>query len=132
MNTNSYPWLSLLLGALLTISATARSQSAGQDAERGQILVLIDKYAKSVSQADTRLASEIWSTNTEVSFIHPNGHEHAWEQVRTNVYERLMGATFSERKLTSQRPRTRLGTGQDECVRETDGRHFLRAQADGS
>jgi ketosteroid isomerase-like protein len=100
MNTNSYPLLSLLLGALLTISATAQSQSVGQDTENGQIIALIDKYAKSVSQADTKLASEIWSTNEEVSFIHPNGHEHGWEQVKTNVYEKLMGATFSERKLT--------------------------------
>jgi ketosteroid isomerase-like protein len=100
MNTNTHPSLSPLLCALLTISATAQNQSIGQDTENGQIIVLIDKYAESVSQADTKLASEIWSTNDEVSFIHPGGHEHGWEQVRTNVYERLMGATFSERKLT--------------------------------
>ena len=83
-----------------TISATAQSQSVGQETEKGQIIALIDKYAKSVSQADTNLASEIWSTNQDVSFIHPKGHEHGWDQVRTNVYERLMGATFTERKLT--------------------------------
>jgi ketosteroid isomerase-like protein len=100
MNMNSFPLLNLLLGALLTISATARSQNAGRDAENGQIIALIEKYAKSVSDADTKLASEIWSTGEEVSFIHPNGHEHGWEQVKTNVYERLMGATFSERMLT--------------------------------
>jgi len=99
MNTNSYPLLGPLLCALLIMSATAQSQSVAQDTEKVQIIVLIDKYAKSVSQADTNLASEIWFTNGEVSFIHPAGHEHGWEQVRTNVYERLMGATFSERKL---------------------------------
>jgi ketosteroid isomerase-like protein len=99
MNTNRYSLVGLLLCALLCISATAQSESVGQDITKRQIIVLIDKYAKSVSQADTNLASEIWSTNEEVSFIHPKGQEHGWEQVRTNVYERLMGATFTERKL---------------------------------
>jgi hypothetical protein len=95
MNTNRYSLLGPLLCALLTISATARSQSAGPDIESRRIIELIDKYAKSVSRADTNLASEIGSTNEEVTFIHPKGHEHGWGQVRTNVYERLMGATLT-------------------------------------
>lgn len=66
------------------------------DAIRG----IIAKYAKSVDGADTALASEIWSRSPDVSFIHPRGHERGWEEVKKNVYETLMGATFSERKLT--------------------------------
>jgi ketosteroid isomerase-like protein len=34
------------------------------------------------------------------SFIHPLGHEHGFDQIKQNVYRRLMGETFSERKLT--------------------------------
>jgi ketosteroid isomerase-like protein len=60
---------------------------------------IIAKYAKSVDDADTTLASEIWWDSPEVSFIHPLGHEHGFEQIKRNVYQRLMGETFSERKL---------------------------------
>ena len=35
----------------------------------------------------------------DVSFIHPLGHEHGFEQIKQNVYQRLMGQTFSERHL---------------------------------
>ena len=89
----------LLFCALLCMSTIALGD-ANQDTATGQIRTLIDKYAKSVSEANTKLASEIWSNGDDVSFIHPKGHEHGWEQVRTNVYQKLMGATFSERKLT--------------------------------
>jgi ketosteroid isomerase-like protein len=61
---------------------------------------VIAKYAKSIDDADTTLASGIWWDSPEVSFIHPLGHEHGFEQVKANVYQRLMGETFSERKLT--------------------------------
>jgi ketosteroid isomerase-like protein len=61
---------------------------------------IIAKYAKSIDAADTTLASEIWWDSPEVSFIHPLGHEHGFEQIKQSVYTRLMGETFSERKLT--------------------------------
>jgi ketosteroid isomerase-like protein len=61
---------------------------------------IIAKYAKSIDAADTTLASQIWWDSPEVSFIHPLGHEHGFDQIKANVYTRLMGETFSERKLT--------------------------------
>jgi len=64
-----------------------------------EITGLITRYAQSIDAADSRLASEIWATTADVSFIHPLGHEHGWEAVKTNVYAKLMGETFSERKL---------------------------------
>jgi len=100
MNAIRYPFLTPLLCALLAASAFSQTATAGQNAETATILALIDKYAESVSRADTSLAAEIWSTDDAVTFIHPKGHEHGWEQVRTNVYEKLMGAAFTERKLT--------------------------------
>ena len=77
-------------------AAPPREAAADVDAIRG----IIAKYAKSVDDADTTLASQIWWDSPEVSFIHPLGHEHGFEQIKQNVYERLMGGTFSERKLT--------------------------------
>jgi Xaa-Pro aminopeptidase len=65
-----------------------------------EIKNLIAKYAKSVSDADTDLASQIWWNSPEASFIHPLGHEHGFEQIKENVYKRLMAGMFSERKLS--------------------------------
>jgi hypothetical protein len=36
-------------------------------------------YLRSVEHADTELASTLWATSPEVSFIHPRGHERGWE-----------------------------------------------------
>jgi ketosteroid isomerase-like protein len=76
--------------------ATAEHADPDTDAIRG----VIEKYAKSIDGADTALASEIWSKFPDVSIIHPRGYERGWEGVKKNVYEKLMGATFSERKFT--------------------------------
>ncbi len=65
-----------------------------------EIKGVIAKYAKSVDDADTKLASQVWWDSPEASFIHPLGHEHGFEQIKQNVYKRLMGETFSERKLS--------------------------------
>jgi Xaa-Pro aminopeptidase len=69
-------------------------------ADSAAIRGLIEKYAKSVSEADTALAAQVWWDSPEVSFIHPLGHEHGFEQIKQNVYTRLMGETFSERRLS--------------------------------
>jgi ketosteroid isomerase-like protein len=71
-----------------------------QPTEDDAIRHMIGKYAKSVDKADTALASQVWLDSPDVSFIHPLGHEHGFEQIKQNVYEYLMGDTFSERKLT--------------------------------
>jgi ketosteroid isomerase-like protein len=79
-----------------TSAAPPREAAADVEAIGG----IIAKYAKSIDDADTALASQIWWDSPEVSFIHPLGHEHGFGQIKENVYERLMGETFSERKLT--------------------------------
>jgi methionine aminopeptidase/ketosteroid isomerase-like protein len=80
----------------------ARGNISSQEtpADTGAIRSLIEKYAKSVDSADTALAAEVWLDSPDVSFIHPLGHEHGFEQIKQNVYTRLMGEMFSERKLS--------------------------------
>ncbi len=75
-------------------------RTTSDDAEA--IRQLIEKYTKSIDDADTKLASQIWLESPDVSFIHPLGHEHGFEQIKRNVYEQLMGGTFSERKLAAR------------------------------
>ena len=79
----------------------ANAQAADSDAASGEIKRLIAKYAAAVDMADTNLASEVWSNSPDVSFIHPRGHEHGWEEVK-NFYENTMRALFSERKLSTR------------------------------
>ena len=74
--------------------------SAEISSDGGLIRNLIEKYAKSIDGADTALAAEVWLDSPEVSFIYPLGHEHGFEQIKQNVYQHLMGDTFSERKLS--------------------------------
>lgn len=78
----------------------AAAQMPASAADIDAIGRIISKYAKSIDAADTTLASQIWWDSPEVSFIHPLGHEHGFNQIKANVYQRLMGETFSERKLT--------------------------------
>ena len=79
------------------VSGSSNVSPNGSSGE--QIKSLIAKYAQSVSDADTDLASQIWWDSPEASFIHPLGEEHGFEQIKENVYTRLMGGMFSDRKL---------------------------------
>src|SRR5882757_4033196 len=51
-------------------------------ADIADIRGLIEKYAKSVDGADTNLAAQVWLDSPDVSFIHPRGHEHGFEQIK--------------------------------------------------
>ncbi len=90
----------LLLCAMLGMTMSTRGQGPNSSATTDQIKTLIDRYTKSVDEADTKLASEIGDNSEDVTFIHPRGHERGWKQVRENFHEKTMGANFSERKLT--------------------------------
>src|SRR5574341_150736 len=86
------------LGTLTcALPAAAVHGSDGKVVE--EISSLIAKYAQAVGAADTKLASEVCADSSDVSFIHPMGHEHGWEAIKTIVFETMMGGTFSERSL---------------------------------
>jgi Xaa-Pro aminopeptidase len=82
-------------GPAVNVSSTAESTP---DAEA--IRALIAKYAESVTAADPALGAQVWADDADVSFINPILNLHGWAQIKTMVYEQVMGARFSERKLT--------------------------------
>ena len=84
----------------LALALAAPIAAHTQTSPEAEVRLLVSAYARSIDAADPKLATQIWSTLGDVSFIHPQGHEHGIEQIRQNVYTRLMGETFSERKLT--------------------------------
>jgi len=103
-HTASLYCLAVVFGLLsLTIcvfSQQTQRTKTNSASDENEIREMISKYARSVDAADTTLASQVWLDSPDVSFIHPLGHEHGFDQIKENVYRRLMGDTFSERKLT--------------------------------
>lgn len=84
---------------IMAEAAAARSASAAGDSD--QIKLLIAKYTHSIDTCDTAIAAEVWLDSPSATFIHPLGHEHGFAQIRQNIYEKLFGQMFSERKLTA-------------------------------
>jgi ketosteroid isomerase-like protein len=81
-------------GIVWAIPQKADDAKAAADAIRQQI----EMYRAALDAADIDLASQVWRTSTEVSFIHPAGHARGWEEVK-EIYK-FFGSSFSERKLT--------------------------------
>lgn len=78
----------------------ASSSARNADADKSEITALLAKYAKSVDDADTALAAQIWLDSPEVSFIHPLGHDHGFEQIKQDIYTKIMGGLFTDRHLS--------------------------------
>ena len=70
----------------------------GPSTDTGRIRQLIADYAAAVDAADATLAAKVWDASRDVSFIHPPGHAHGWDEVKL-IFTDIMGGMFSERKL---------------------------------
>jgi ketosteroid isomerase-like protein len=91
----------LALAACAVAQDKPDRQSDDSRTDENGIRQMIAKYAKSIDEADTTLASQVWLDSPDVSFIHPLGHEHGFDQIKQNVYRHLMGDIFSERSLST-------------------------------
>ena len=117
------------LAAALAVSC-GHPPSADSEAASAEIKQMIARYAASVDAADPKLAAEVWATTPDVTFIHPVGHEHGWEEVKRNVYENLMGGLFSERKLSPAN--IVVHVYGDSAWAEFDWRFIAKSRSDGS
>lgn len=87
-----------VLSAILVACGDRRgvgNTKGDEDAVRQQV----EKYLQALDAADTGIASQVWLTTPEASFISPMGHSHGWEEVK-KVYD-FFGAVFTDRKLTA-------------------------------
>ena len=64
-----------------------------------EITALVATYIDSIDAADSSLAATVWATTEGVSFIHPRGTEHGWQEIVDNFYGNTMRATFTKRTL---------------------------------
>ena len=80
----------------------AADDSAPHDpaADKNEITAQVARYAKSVDDCDLNLAAQVWWDSPEVSFIHPLGHDHGFDEIKQDIYTRIMGGLFSERHLS--------------------------------
>ena len=81
---------------LLLLLPCRAQQGALTDSDR--IQQLIAKYASAVDAADINLAAQVWDNSPDVSFIHPLGEAHGWDEVK-GFFTNFLGGMFSERKL---------------------------------
>jgi ketosteroid isomerase-like protein len=92
-----------VVGCAVMMVTVVFSAPLGADvpADEQAIKNLIATYAESIDHADTtKSVEQLFSNAPEVTFIHPLGEEHGRDQIEANVYRKLMGGTFSERKLS--------------------------------
>lgn len=94
----------VLAPVLLLVALCAAACAQGTGGDEGQIRAVLQKYATSVDNADVSLASEIWSQDPGVTFIHPLGTEHGFKQIADHVYIGMMGGMFSKRELILHEP----------------------------
>jgi ketosteroid isomerase-like protein len=87
---------------LFVLCTNACARGTGNDEE--QIRIILQKYATAVDNADVSLASEIWSQDPGVTFIHPLGTEHGFKQIADHVYIGMMAGMFSKRELILHEP----------------------------
>jgi Xaa-Pro aminopeptidase len=81
-------------------AAAASSSSSDSTQDADAIRALVSKYAQSVTAADSGLGAQVWADDPDVSFINPVLNLHGWPQIKTVVYEQIMGSMLSERTLT--------------------------------
>jgi len=85
--------------ALLVLVSCSAREGDPKSAEK-EIREQVGRYTAALDAADTNLASQVWDTAPDVSFIHPGGHAHGWEEVK-GIYQ-YFGAAFYDRKLVAR------------------------------
>src|ERR1700758_544108 len=91
-------WFICLLALPFFLPGWSRNKADDAKAADDAIRQQIARYTAALDAADIDLASQVWRTSAEVSFIHPAGYAHGWEEVK-EIYK-FFGSSFSERKLT--------------------------------
>ena len=60
---------------------------------------LLYKYVQSINECNLEFAKEIWDSEDLISFIHPLGYEHSFEEIKEHFYLGTMDKLFSKRDL---------------------------------
>jgi ketosteroid isomerase-like protein len=91
---------SLAAASALLVLVSCNAPEGDPKVAEKEIREQVGRYTAALDAADTNLASQVWDTAPDVSFIHPGGHAHGWEEVK-GIYE-FFGSAFSDRKLVAR------------------------------
>ncbi|MGH9742866.1 MAG: YybH family protein [Candidatus Acidiferrum sp.] len=86
--------------ALVILALGCSGSAADTNTSARDIKQLMSRYFTSINRADTNMAEQIFVS--DATFIHPRGEDHGRAQIESDLYRKLMGETFSERKLTAK------------------------------
>ena len=91
---------------IMAAAAKERAGATGEESgdvsrDQAEIKGLIAKYTRSIDTCDLALAREVWLDSPTDTFIHPLGHEKGFLEIQRDIYEKLFGQSFSERKLSA-------------------------------
>jgi hypothetical protein len=90
----------MVLFLFLSTQLTAWSQQP----DSVQLHDMVQKYCRSINDADSILASSLWEHGNNVSFINPRGHEVGLDNIKKNIYH-FFWTYFSKRDLRSIKER---------------------------
>lgn len=62
------------------------ASSNNSSAVTAEIKRSIKKYAESIYNGDA-VGAKIFAQTPDISFIHPRGHERAWEEINSGIYK---------------------------------------------
>lgn len=85
-----------LCAVLLGATGAAMGQSAPSD--EAQINSRLAQYRQSIDNLNSALFTDLWSYEAPVSFIHPLGTDNGLDQIKSDIFGRVMGL-FSKRDL---------------------------------
>ena len=94
------PWFPAAAVLFVSLGFASWQDAKPAESAGAQIRALIDEYTQSIDAADPEMGAKVWLTTAEATFIHPLGEESGWDQIAADVYGKLMGQTFSKRRLT--------------------------------
>jgi len=91
---NTLRWA--LCAVLLAGTCAAFGQPA--PADEAQINSRLAQYRQSIDSLDLAQFTDLWSTEAPVSFIHPLGTDDGLDQIKSDIFGKVMGL-FSKRDL---------------------------------
>ncbi len=65
-----------------------------------EIRILIEKYVKSIDEADIALANGLWLDSAHITFPDLECYAHGLEEIKQDLYRKQMDEAFSVRKLS--------------------------------
>lgn len=64
-----------------------------------EIYTLLKKYVQSINECNLELARSIWDTEGSVSYIHSKGSEQIFEDIKNNIYTKILNEPFLKREF---------------------------------